>query len=357
MIILAVLIIILVVFLQVILSYTGYGLIKEFPDSNQKFFDEGSYHVTDRKLTNMIRDKIITPDDELWYSFEVHNLKNFTTNINYELEFFKGGAREGEPYTGSDQLHPYASDPQNIKKIYLKTSGPYDVKLNVLFYNATNEKYAQYATGFEHIEVTSRSDQLQIAQNDYLLWGVIASSVIGGGTILALGFSVYYSRKETKLLETQNSEIIQENKARIRPILSRKELRKKIRNSNEQYVGELHTLTRQKALFHFQNTGILPAVNISRNYYAEIRETPSNEIKLNPETYVDVFKMASLAPNEYYSTDIFWRDPCLDESVDGKKCYFGLIIWYHDTKGIRYYYHIEGYFDHGEMMLNHVDMN
>jgi len=45
-------------YLQIILlTYTDYGLIKEFPDSQSKFYDEGEYFVTDRKLTNTERDK------------------------------------------------------------------------------------------------------------------------------------------------------------------------------------------------------------------------------------------------------------------------------------------------------------
>ncbi|AFS80667.1 hypothetical protein NKOR_03885 [Candidatus Nitrosopumilus koreensis AR1] len=200
----------------------------------------------------------------------------------------------------------------------------------------------------------SKIDESLIQSGDVAnksLWlGLYISMVFAG---IAIAATIIYSIKlgsQTKLIET-------DIKTRIRPILSRKELRKKITNSTEQHVGELHTLSKQKALFHFQNTGTLPAVNISRNYYAEIRETPSNEIKLDPTKYVDAFKMASLAPNEYYSTDIFWLDPCFDDAVDKNTCYFGLIIWYHDSKGTRYHYHIEGYFDKGEMMLNHVDMD
>lgn len=67
--------------------FTNYGLIKEFPDSDQKFIEEGSYKVTDRKLTNNERDKVIFPNDELTYSFKVDNLKNFPTVLDYHRIF------------------------------------------------------------------------------------------------------------------------------------------------------------------------------------------------------------------------------------------------------------------------------
>ncbi|MCV0399037.1 MAG: hypothetical protein K5785_03455 [Nitrosarchaeum sp.] len=202
-------------------------------------------------------------------------------------------------------------------------------------------------------ELSEMNSSMTIAQKtatDSFLLGIYISIGFAG---IAIGATMLYSRK----MEIQTELIKTDIKTRIRPILSRKELEKKVRNSNEQLVKHVFTLTRHKALFHFQNTGTLPAVNISRNYYAEIRETPSDVIKLNPKEYVDVIKMATLAPNEYYSTDVFWLDPCFDNAVDRNNCYFGLVIWYHDSKGTRYYYHIEGFFDHGELMITHVDMN
>ena len=237
----------LVGYLQIfLLTFTDYGLIKEFPDSQSKFYDEGEYLVTDRKLTNTERDKVIIPNDELMYSFKVHNLKDYRANIDYELEFFKGGVREEPIYSGSDQLEPKSNEVQVIKQIYLKTSGAYDIKLNLFYRNSTGEKYAQYSPGFEDIELLSKVEQLQIEQNDNFLKGITVSAFIGVGTILALAFSVYFSRKEVNHLEKQ------------------------AKTENRPWLGATTAITIKRnplqLIFHYKNYGKFPANNVKEKH-------------------------------------------------------------------------------------------
>jgi hypothetical protein len=184
--------------------YTNYGLIKEFPDSEQKFIEEGSYKVTDRKLTNNERDKVIFPNDELTYSFKVHNLKNFATTLAYQIEFFNGGVREEPIYSNYGRLDPLEEENQVTRKIYLKSSGSYDVKLNLFFSNSTDEKYAQYSPPMDSIETLSRSEQSLITQNENISNGVTVSLIIGSLTVIALVGSLLYSRREVKQLESNN---------------------------------------------------------------------------------------------------------------------------------------------------------
>jgi len=229
-----------------------------------------------------------------------------------------------------------------------------------------SEKYSKIIDRLHTLENenTKLENQIQNFQNNItsnlseinyslIQSGDIANKSLWLGLYISIGFAalaiaatIIYAHKlgsQTKLIE-------RDVKTRIRPILNRKELRKTITNYDEQNVGELHTLTRQKVLFHFHNTGTLPALKMSKNYYSEIREMPFNGIKLDPQNYEHIDKMPSLAPNEYYSVDILWNNLCFDEAVNGKKCYFGLIIWYHDQNDTRYYYHMEGYFDKTDLL-------
>lgn len=194
--------------------YTNYGVIEEFPDSNQKFVDDGTYQVTNRKLNNAERDDVIIPYDEIRYQFDIHNLKDYPADIYYELEFFKGNDKEGT-YNGTDQIIPKSTSRQIINKIFLKTPGSYDIKLNIFFKNFTDNKYAQFSPGIEGIEVLSKSDQIQLQQNDSLMLGVFVSAAIGFGTATALAFSVHYSREVVNETKRSNRIELSKNKPRF----------------------------------------------------------------------------------------------------------------------------------------------
>lgn len=120
------------------------------------------------------------------------------------IEFFQGGVLEEPTYSNHGRLDPLSEEIQVTKKIYLKSSGPYDVKLNVFFMNETGEKYAQYAPPADSIDTLSRSEQLLSQQNENISNGVNVSLIIGSLTVSALVGSLIYSRREVKQLESNN---------------------------------------------------------------------------------------------------------------------------------------------------------
>ena len=115
----------------------------------------------------------------------------------------------------------------------------------------------------------------------------------------------------------------------------------------------------KKITFRIINNGTLPAVKVSKEYYVEIRE---NGIISNRKTSDSVnsngIPMPSLAPNEAYGIDIDLDDLHNENAWTTNTCYFGLIVWYYDSRDKKYFYRIEGHLDHGLVMLSETtDMN
>lgn len=283
--------------------FTNYGLIKEFPDSQQIFVDEGTYQVTDRKLINNERDKVVFPNDELTYSFKVHNLKNFNTILDYQIEFFKGGVLEEPTYSNHGNLDPLSEEIQVTRKIYLKSSGSYDVKLNLFFKNSTDEKYAQYSPPMDNIETLSRSEQLQDDANQLTFKGLIAASVIGLGSIIALGFSVYYSHKHVKQSKIQ------------------------FQTEKRAWLGATTMMQYDHVTkileFPYKNYGKLPAQNIREYHGFVIGDSFSR--KDIPKTRKEINHTATVFPDQEANYNIGGLPVKVTSMIENKER--GLFIW------------------------------
>lgn len=175
-------------------------VIREFSSSDSKFSE--LYEVENRRLVNVARESYIFPNDRLEYRFTIVNPLEHQIRVLYEFEVFRTGDRihdeSGEWYFQDNDVEHRAFE------FFLPDEGPYDLKANWIFYNQTNgEKYAQYAPLERDIQVLSLANKLLDDGNQLTYHGLIAASVVGIGTIMALGFSVYFSNKHTKQLESQ----------------------------------------------------------------------------------------------------------------------------------------------------------
>lgn len=159
---------------------------------------------------------------------------------------------------------------------------------------------------------------------------------------------------------TQSNNLIKEElDVKIRPILGRTT----IGDSNlKTATGVIHepvfSLQPTKVLFHFTNTGMLPAKNITKRSYVRLKRKNGWILtKTSDDISVEGIKLASLAPNEKYSIDVFYDTQHYKESLALDTCYFGLILNYEDPKGEKFFYHMEGHFEKQYLMLDKVDMN
>jgi len=281
-------------------SEYDYGLIKEFDNIILTSNDhQADYIVTDRKLINTERNQVIFPTDELWYSFKVFNYKNYPTNIDYELQFFKYNTPIGSPYFGSEQLEPKSNKTPIFKKIYLNSTGSYDIKFNIIFTNYTSgDEYYDSSKGFEDIEILSRSEQLQIEQNENFLRGVWISAFIGGGTVAALVLSVIFSKKEVDKLDTQN----QHAKDQI-GLLKKQNENLKEQNSfqNRPWISIISerafNINGSQFEIIFQNYGKSVAHDVKTTVYVKKGVITKGEIIKHGTTYPEF----DISPNEIFS--------------------------------------------------------
>lgn len=168
--------------------------------------------------------------------------------------------------------------------------------------------------------------------------------------------SLIQSAESNRLTQQSNDLIRTEIESTFRPMLSRHVYEKKEYNSN-QWNDDTCSITPEKIMFHIINNGKLPAIEVSYQSYTEIRDVPSTIRKLDPIATIQTEPESSLAPMEYYSIDVPLRDPTMYNLARyNVKCYFGIIIFYLDENKRKYYYHMEGFFNKGALMLNHVDM-
>ena len=114
------------------------------------------------------------------------------------------------------------------------------------------------------------------------------------------------------------------------------------------------SLEPKKILFHFTNSGQLPAINIKKSSYVAIKESE----QLTNIVSLEDSPLPSIAPGEKYSIDIFYDKIHSAEAHLSDKCYFGLRLDYEDSNDNKYFYRMKGHFiDSGYLYLDEVDMN
>ena len=175
-----------------------------------------------------------------------------------------------------------------------------------------------------------------------------------GFTIGIFLASVFANLISFYFLNRQLNQMEKEFRHKTRPILARHVHKKELRNVTNQIDGDTYAISQEKAVFHFINNGSTNAVNIRKEKFVKISDNGFVAPILDPYKPKEISKMADLAPTEYYSVDIEWDRHYYNIAVEGKKCYFGLLIWYDDDEGNHYYYHMEGYFDKTMLMLDHL---
>lgn len=148
---------------------------------------------------------VVTPNDQLYVIFNVTNKVQKNILIEPEFHTYQAGhlkevrpispAIFGFEYTGTiDGVYYPTFEGLNIVETAFKIS----------YSNGTFLTYQNATTGFN---VISKTDELQIQQNDYVLLGFIASTIIGAGTLTVLYFTQRTSNKQIDLLKTQNKDL------------------------------------------------------------------------------------------------------------------------------------------------------
>lgn len=190
----------IIVIIGLVINY--YNLEQYKPIANLDFEESEWIKINTANLQVQVSDRIISPNDPVTLFLNITN--KVPLNIMIDPEFYPyiagelGDAKHvasmtyGFEHTGTfSRLYFPTSEGLNILKVALKIS----------YSNGTFLTYQNDTTSFD---VVSNTDKLQIQQNYYLFWGVIASATIGGGTLTALYFNQKTSKEEISKLDKQN---------------------------------------------------------------------------------------------------------------------------------------------------------
>ena len=178
---------------------------------------------------------------------------------------------------------------------------------------------------------------------------VIVQIVLVLATITAVIVTWWKTRESNNMLKSELN-------TKLRPVLNRTVIGDTKRTAPDGSVihEPVYSLQHNKVLFHFTNSGSLPAVNIMQTSFVAIKE---NEEFTNIKP-IENKSLPAMAPNEKYSIDLFYDKEHFEEAHRSDKCYFGLRLDYEDPNGKKYHYSMEGhFFDHGYLYLDKVEMN
>jgi len=177
-------------------------VIREFSSSDPKFSE--IYQVENLRLVNMVRESYIFPNDRLEYRFTINNPLDQNIRVSYDFEVFTTAEHEREFQDKGEWFIRNLQTEHKQLEFFLKEEKPYDLKLNLIFYNSTDDKIAQFPPIEKDIPVLSLANKLQDDANQLTYKGFIAVSIVGIGTIIALVTNVIFSKLEVDKLDTQN---------------------------------------------------------------------------------------------------------------------------------------------------------
>ena len=347
-------------------------------------FDNGNFDVTGLILNNY-RDFPIFTDDKITMKMVLVNKHDERLDYTAILHILHSGHEFGDPIILENRTLISNSGWTNFNtEFFIPNEGTNEIVVEIVARNPETWEIDFSDSFTKQVDVLSTSDRLNFDQNNYMLWGVIASSVIGGATIVALILNQREARKEVKLLEKQNETFEKEVNARVRPIIGRHVINKEKKEFKSigydedgeslsvltRVNGDTFSLTKEKIMIFIENTGNLPSLHMKKTQFCQTRQYKMHTdkapdfsieeigVQLDPKKDENSVSMTSLGQNEFYSTDIAWTSDQFRQahSSNGMGVYFGLLIWYKGDGNREFYYHMEGYFLKGDMFLTHVDM-
>lgn len=182
----------------------GEQVIEQYSSSNIEYSE--LYQVENKRLVNVTGENFIHPNDALEYRFTIVNPLEHQIRVTYEFEVFSERVKIHEQY-GEWNIQG-GDDEQGKFEFFLFEEGPYDLKINLIFYNEhSGEKYAQYTSWNKDVKVLSFTNKLQDDSNQLTFQGLITASVVGVGGVVALITSITYSKSKTDKIDKQNKNL------------------------------------------------------------------------------------------------------------------------------------------------------
>lgn len=298
-------------------------VIREFSSSDPKFSE--IYQVENLRLVNMVRESYIFPNDRLEYRFTINNPLDQNIRVSYDFEVFTTAEHEREFQDKGEWFIQNSQTEHKQLEFFLKEEKPYDLKLNLIFYNSTDDKIAQFPPIETDIRVLSLENKLQDDANQLTFQGLIAVSVVGIGTIGALIMNVIFSKLEVDKLDTQN----QYSKDQIELLKNQNEdLKEQQSIQNRPWISLISenptTLVGDLFQIEFENYGKTIATDIKVTSMVKQGKITRKELIKNGTSYPKF----DISPREVFSHMVPIPDDVLKIINSVADIYVGVIIQY-----------------------------
>lgn len=247
--------------------------------------------------------QVVTPNDQLLVIFNVTNKVSKNILIEPEFHTYQAGQLK--------EIKPISSVVYGFKNtgiidgVYFPTFeglNIVEVAFKISYSNGTFLTYQNATTGFN---VISKTDELQIQQNDYILWGFFASTLIGAGTLTVLYFTQRTSNRQISKMDDQLSKMDIQNSLLEKQIdllkTQNEDLKEQQSIQNRPWISLIaeHPVTLHEGLFQiqFENFGNSVATNVVTTSRIKKGEITKEDLIKNGITYPEF----DISPKESFS--------------------------------------------------------
>lgn len=220
---------------------------------------ENNFFKTDQGvIINNFRNTVIYPNDKLTYKTILINKHETPVEYTAFIILRQGGKQVFDPIqletrnmTGYNYWTTYQ------REFFVGDEGVKELEIQIQGHDPDSGEMVTSKNFVKNIEVLSLSEKLQSDQNNLTFWGLLASSVIGVGTLAALYFSQKTANKEIGKLDEQNDHLKTQNEL----------LRKQSDNQNNLARMDLNTTTLFKVFELLSSPEIRKARNMLYDEY------------------------------------------------------------------------------------------
>ena len=251
----------------------------------------------------------VLPGDELYFKLNVQ-IKN-STDLVYVIPkiYISVAGKDVQDYTNNEPTYSdYIGDPKQYV-FYAAPGGLNKVHVD-LFYKTIEYNQDQCCINSDfNFTVLSQSEKLQNDQNNYIVVGIVASTLSSAGAIIFTAYQTYQSRQESKYT--------------FRPWIGR-------------YPSTKPPFSENEINLAFRNWGNIPALKVTASSYAKIEgeEVLEEDWKHDPPM--------DMSPKEVFSHAIDIKQEILVKHRAGNRIHFEMLIKYTDPNGINGVYRHRG---------------
>ena len=272
--------------------------IVEFDLNEITTINGGSSYISTEsgKLINNYRSGVIFPNDKITYKTDLNNKKEIPIMIKPTIKVVQAGQNVIEP-TELESVNISNNEKISFsEEFFIAGEGHVEIIIEYQIFNTTDNKQIDFARISKDVEVLSLSDKLQSDQNNTLLAGIIASSIIGGGTLTALYFNQKTSKIEISRLDKHNK--LAEEQIQLLE-KQNQQLKDQFEVQNRPWIGVSRWQINEDGRigFYYRNFGKTPPTSVEIEVFEATKNISKEEVQKNHNSEKSN-KVGSLFPEQ-----------------------------------------------------------